>query len=447
MPAANRREFLQQSSAGMAALSTIAYAGFAAAESREKMSVAVIGPGGMGMSHLKNLVKNPRVQVTHVCEVDAKRLAGAAQVVEEAYGKPPHVVSDMRQVFDDQHVKAVWIATPDHWHAPATILACAADKHVYVEKPCSHNLREGRLMIEAARKYKKVVQQGTQSRSTAHVIEAMKRLQEGAIGKILVSKAWNSQMRGNIGHSKPGTPPDDLKYDLWLGPAPETPYRKNMLPGRWRWWYDFGTGDMGNDGVHDLDIARWGLGVTTHPSTITASGAKLFFDDDQQFPDTQYVVFDYPGDGKFGDRRQLVYEQRIWSPYVQEGHENGNAYYGTEGMMIFGKKLGYQLYGRRNKLIEAVPATKDVDLVAHHNNFLDCIESGEKPNADIEIGYLSTSLCHLGNIASRVGRVVRFDPQTEQIQRDAEANALLHRKYRDGHWAVPAGASQAAPVS
>ena len=439
MSASNRREFLQQSTAGAAAISTVAWAGFAAAESTEKLAVAVIGPGGMGLGHLKKLVENPRVEVTHVCEVDSKRMAGAVKVVQDKYGKPPEAVTDMRKVFDDKRVAAVWIATPDHWHAPATILACAAGKHVYVEKPCSHNLREGRLMVEAARKHNRVVQQGTQSRSTPHVIAAMNALQSGKIGKILVSKAWNSQIRGNIGHSKPGVPvPEGLDYDMWLGPTPETPYRKNLLPGRWRWWYAFGTGDMGNDGVHDLDIARWGLGVTTHPSTITASGGKFFFDDDQQFPDTQYVVFDYPGDGRFGERRQLVYEQRIWSPYVQEGHENGNAYYGTEGMMIFGKKLGYKLYGRRNKLLEEVPA-QDVDLVAHHNNFLDCIQSGAKPNADIEIGYLSTSLCHLGNIATRVGRVIRFDPQSEQIKEDAEANELLHRQYRTGHWAVPSG--------
>lgn len=439
MPSANRRDFLQTSAAGAAALSTVAWAGIAQAAPPEKIPVALIGPGGMGNAHLATLLKNPRVQLTHICDVDSKRLAAAVKVAELAYGTAPQAVTDMRQIFDDKNVVAVWNATPDHWHAPATILACAAGKHVYVEKPCSHNLREGRLMIEAARKYKRVVQQGTQSRSTAHVMHAMQRLKAGAIGNILVSKAWNSQMRGNIGHSKPGmAPPDYLNYDLWLGPAPETPYRKNMLPGRWRWWQAFGTGDMGNDGVHDLDIARWGLGVTTHPSKITATGDKLFFDDDQQFPDTQYAVFEYPGDGAIGHKRQLVYEQRIWSPYVQEGHENGNAYYGTEGMMIFGKKLGYKLYGRRNKLIEEVPAT-EVDLLAHHNNFLDCIASGERPNADIEIGFLSTSLCHLGNIASRVGRVLHFDPQTEHITGDTEADALLRREYRPGHWAVPSG--------
>ena len=260
----------------------------------------------------------------------------------------------MRHVLDDKSVDAVWIATPDHWHAPATILACDAGKHVYVEKPCSHNIREGRLMIEAARRNKRVVQVGTQSRSTAHVRQAMEKLHAGAIGDVLVSKAWNSQLRRSIGHAQPSDPPSTLDYDLWTGPAPLVPYQANLLPGIWRWWYDFGCGDMGNDGVHDIDIACWGLGVDTHPSSIVALGGKYFFDDDQQFPDTQYVVFEYPGDGKVGHKRQLIFEQRIWSPYVQEGYENGNAFYGTKGMMLLGKRGGYKIFGPRNKLIEEV---------------------------------------------------------------------------------------------
>ena len=335
-------------------------------------------------------------------------------------------------------MQAVWIATPDHWHAPVAILAADAGKHVYVEKPCSHNLREGRLMIEAARRNKIVMQVGTQSRSTAHVMQAMKRLQEGAVGKVLAAKAWNSQRRGNIGHSQPSEPPKHLDYDLWLGPAPHVPYQRNLLHGIWRWWYAFGVGDIGNDGVHDIDLARWGLGVTEHPATITALGGKYFFDDDQQWPDTQYVVYEYPGDGHVGQKRQLVFEQRTWSPYVQEGLENGNAFYGTEGMMILGKYGGYQLYGPRNKPIEQVKAASP-DLRAHHDNFLACIRDGSRPNADIEINHLSTSLCHLGNIATRVGRVIHFDPREEKILRDEEAAGMLRRTYREGHWAVPRG--------
>jgi predicted dehydrogenase len=339
-------------------------------------------------------------------------------------------------VLDDGSVEAVWIATPDHWHGPATILACDAGKHVYVEKPCCHNIREGRLMIEAARRNKKVVQVGTQSRSTAHVQKAMARLREGAIGDVLVSKAWNSQKRGSIGHAQPTEPPSTLDFDLWVGPAPMVPFQANMLPSIWRWWYAFGAGDMGNDGVHDIDLALWGLGAKTHPSSIVALGGKYFFDDDQQFPDTQYVVFEYPGDGSVGQRRQLIFEQRIWSQYTQEGFENGNAFYGTEGMMLLGKKGGYKIFGPRNKLVEEFTGGEP-DLAAHHQNFFDCIASGERPNADIEINHYSSALCHLGNIATRAGGKVEFDPDSEKAVGNPAAEKLVRREYREGHWAVP----------
>lgn len=293
-------------------------------------------------------------------------------------------------------------------------------------------------MIEAARRNKVVMQVGTQSRSTPHVIRAIGRLREGAIGKVLVAKAWNSQRRGNIGHAKPSQPPAHLDFDLWLGPAPCISYQRNMLHAIWRWWHAFGVGDIGNDGVHDIDLARWGLGVAGHPSTITALGGKYFFDDDQQWPDTQYVVYEYPGDGRVGQKRQLVFEQRTWSPYVQEGLENGDAFYGTDGMMILGKSGGYHLFGPRNKLIEHVKAGSP-DLAAHHDDFLSCIRSGGTPHADIEINHLSTALCHLANIATRVGRVVRFDPAAEKVLGDPEAAAMLRRDYRPGHWAAPKG--------
>jgi predicted dehydrogenase len=228
-----------------------------------------------------------------------------------------------------------------------------------------------------------------------------------------------------------------LDFDLWLGPAPVCQYRANMLHSIWRWWYDFGAGDIGNDGVHDIDLARWGLGADVQPNTIAALGGKYFFDDDQQWPDTQYVVFEYAGDGQKTKTKQLIFEQRIWSPYFQEGHENGNAFYGTKGVMILGKKDGWKVTLAGNKPGPSAAGT--FSLPAHHQNFLDCIRGGARPNADIEIGHLTASLCHLANIATRVGRVVRFDPQTEQIADDPDAAKLLRREYRPGHWAVPKG--------
>lgn len=436
MNSPNRRRFLQQTAGALTVTAALGMPSPSrAAGANERLVLAIIGPGGMGSNLLSSFVTFKDVEIACVCDPDSNRMAQAARSVEKSTGKAPQQQADMRRVFEDKSIDAVIIATPDHWHAPATILACEAGKHVYVEKPCSHNLREGRLMIEAARRHKRVVQTGTQSRSTAHVRRAIELLHDGAIGEVLVAKAWNSQLRGNIGKAKPGNPPSHLDYDLWVGPAPMAPYRSNLLPSTWRWWHAFGTGDMGNDGVHDIDIARWGLGVTTHPTRISAMGGKYFFDDDQQFPDTQYVCFEYANAGLGGRPKQFIFEQRIWSPYVQEGHENGNAFYGAKGMLVLGKGKGWELFGPRNESREKMSGRPDGS--AHHRNFLDCIKDGRPPNADIEIGHLSASLCHLGNIATRVGRVLHFDPDNERMLDDEEAGRLLRREYRAGHWAAP----------
>lgn len=290
-------------------------------------------------------------------------------------------------------------------------------------------------MVEAARRNRRVVQVGTQSRSARHVLQAMERLRQGAIGEVLAARVWNSQLRGNIGKLKPTDPPPHLDYDLWLGPAPFVPYQPNFLPSSWRWFYAFGVGDIGNDGVHDLDLACWGLDVNTHPNRIAALGGKHFFDDDQQFPDTQCVVYEYSGAGR--PKQQLIFEQRLWSPYVQEGHENGMAFYGAKGMMVLGKHSGWVLYGPRN--VESERVEGQLESAPHHRNFLDCVKSGQPPNADILIGHLTAAVCHLGNIATRVGRTLTFDPQSERIVADDQANGLLRRAYRQDHWAVPKG--------
>ena len=432
-----RRQFIKSSSASISALATVHLtSGLRAASPNDKVSLGIIGPGGMGRNHIGNLNKRKDVHIAFVCDPDSNHQAKAANMIESGTGIKPKQLGDMREMLEVKSVDAVFIATPDHWHAPAAILAAEAGKHVYVEKPCSHNVREGRLMIEAARRNRRVMQVGTQSRSTRHVQRAMELLHNGAIGRVLVAKAWNSQKRSSIGKAKPGAPPAHLDFDTWLGPTPKVSYQSNMLHGIWRWWHAFGTGDMGNDGVHDLDIARWGLGVTTHPSRIAALGGKYFFDDDQQFPDTQNVLFEYEPNTEGGRPRQLIFEQRIWAPYFEQGYENGDAFYGTDGLMLLGKHGGWKLFGPRNKLREQMSGSPD--LRAHHDDFFRCIREGSTPNADIEIGHLSSSLCHLGNIATRVGRVLEFDPKREQIIGDDEANALVTRKYSD-HWGRPNG--------
>ena len=437
----SRRRFLGSSAGFVTAATLAAAAKLGAAAQNSPLNVAVIGPGGMGTAHLRLLAARKDVRITHVCDVDANRLAAAAKHVEQNGGSPK-AVKDLRQVLDDKSVEAVWIATPDHWHSPASILAVEAGKHVYVEKPVSHNIREGRLLLDAARKHNRVVQVGTQSRTSAHCMRAIEIIRSGEIGEVLVAKAWNSQLRGNIGRQQPSDPPAHLDFDLWLGPAPLRKYQSNLLHGVWRWWYDFGAGDIGNDGVHDIDVARWGLGVKYQPDTIAALGSKFYFDDDQQFPDTQYCVFEWngaggQGDGKPGTRRQLIFEQRIWSPYVQDGYENGAAFYGTKGVLILGHSIGFQVFGARNKPGEK--GTGQADLPAHHQNFIDCIRSGGRPTADIEEGHLSASLVHLANIACRTSRTLQFDAKGETIHGDDEAAKLVRRTYRDGHWAVPKG--------
>lgn len=434
----SRRTFLKETGLGIAAVAATGATAHAA-KANERIVIGLIGPGGMGSNHLKNLVKRKDVEVAYVCDVDSDRLARAGKIVKDATGKPAKAVGDLRKVLEDPRVDAVFIATPDHWHAPAAILALDAGKHVYVEKPCCHNIREGRLMADAVKRSGKLLQVGTQTRSTEFVQDAMKRIHEGAIGEVLVAKAWNSQRRGSIGKSKPTPPPNNLDFDTWTGPAPRVEYRSNMLPGIWRWWHNFGCGDIGNDGVHDIDVALWGLGATTHPSTVTCLGGKYFFDDDQQFPDTQYAVFEYPSEGKpSGRKKQLIFEQRIWSPYRQEDYENGAAFYGTKGMMIVGHTVGWKLYGARNKLLAQRKGR--ADLLAHHSNFFDCIRGDQKRlNADIHAGHRAAAIVHLANIAARTGEVLHFDPQAEKITNNETANALVRRQYHNGHWSVPKG--------
>lgn len=428
----NRREFVQTGAA--VGLAAVAHATAGANSDAKTLGLALIGCGGQGTNLLRSFSRQANTRIVAVCDPDTAR-ARQAEEVATAAGHKPNVFSDLRQALENDAVNAVIVATPDHWHGPATLLALAAGKHVYVEKPCAHNVREGRMMTDTARLQKRVVQVGTQSRSMSHVRQAMQRLRDGAIGDVLVAKAWNSQQRADIGRAQPSNPPPQFDYDTWVGPAPFVPFQANRHHYTWHWWYDFGTGDMGNDGVHELDIARWGLGVNQLPHTVSALGGKLFFQDDQQFPDTQYVAFEFQKSGQGERARQLIYEQRIWSPYKQEGFENGNAFYGTKGMLLLGKNDGWQLFGTNNQLREKMGLSKD--NAEHHRDFLDAIRNQTTPHADIREGHLSAALCHLGNIATRLGRTLRLDPAQEKILDDPLAQAWMGRTYRAGHWATP----------
>lgn len=430
-----RRTFLSQAAAQAAGAVAVSAVQAAHRQANDQLVFGLIGCGGRGIHDADNLLRQENVAIAHICDLDQARLAAAA---EHFASHAPRATSDLRVMLDDPAVHAVIIATPNHWHSPAGILACQAKKHVYVEKPCSHNVREGRLFVEAARRNQCLVQHGTQVRSTATIQQAVQLLRDGMIGNVMAAKAWNIQRRRSIGHVQPSDPPPNFDYDTWVGPATMVPFRSNCHHGSYNWFYHFGSGDFGNDGVHDIDYARWGLGVETHPARIAGLGGKYQFDDDQQYPDTQQVTFVYPGDGAVGQQRMLIYEQRLWSTNYPYNTDSGAEFYGTGGQMFVSRRGKLQVLNDRNERVPVdVPLMAQDDL-AHVANFVEAIRHGVPLNAEIEIGHLTASLCHLGNISTRLGRALEFDPIHERIQGDEEADRLLRREYRP-HWGTPAG--------
>ena len=414
----DRREFLKRSAATAfvtAATSSVARS----AGPNEKLRVGVIGVGGQGKNHVKNWRSHDDVMLTYVCDVDETRLAEAAKLAPEA-----NPVADLRRILDDDSIDAVSIATPDHWHTPAALLAMDAGKHVYVEKPCSHNIREGRMLVEAQRRTGRVVQHGTQTRSSEGHQAAIQMLREGVIGEVVVARAWDVQFRKPIGHAQPSDPPAGFDYDTWVGPAPMLPFQTNRHHYTWHWWYDFGTGDAGNDGVHELDIARWGLGVETQPSRVAGLGGKYVHDDDQQFPDTMTTVFEYPG----SQPKQLIFELRLWSTNYPDNVDNGVEFLGTEGRMLISKRGKFAVYeGRNRRSGKEVSGSLGAAVADHQRNFIEAIRGQAEARADATTAHLSASLAHLANVATRLGRSLDFDPETEQVADDAEAAALLGR--------------------
>ena len=430
----NRREFLARSSTAVAATVLAIRRARGATPAGDRLVVGLIGCGGRGV-HDAGLFKNtPGVELAYVCDVDeGRRLAAAKSLGIDA----ARAVPDLRQILDEKMIDAVIVATPDHWHSPASILACNAGKHVYVEKPISHNIRESRLLVDSAARNHALVQHGTQCRSTGMMIEAVKLLRDGLIGDVLAAKCWNVQRRSSIGHGENTNPPAELDYDNWVGPAPMIPYRTNRVHNRWTMWYHFGGGDMANDGVHDLDYTRWGLGVDRHPVKVSALGGKLQFDDDSEFPDTQQVTFEYAGEVA-GRPRLLVYEQRLWSSNYPHNVDSGAEFYGTKGQMFLSRRGKIEVRDEGNAPVAIEVQPEGQNDVAHVQNFVDAIRGTANLNADALTGHLSTSLCHLGNLATRFGRTLAFDPDQERIIGDDEANALVRREYRD-HWGTPQG--------
>jgi predicted dehydrogenase len=428
----NRRHFIMGGPTVAAA--SLLRTGSTTQANERRIRVAVIGCGNQGGSHIRSLGTLANVEIAYLCDVDSQRLAKAVSQVGGAQG-----VSDLRKVLDDSSVDAVTIATPDHWHAPAALLALEAGKHVYVEKPWAHNVRESQMLLKAARRQDRVVAHGTQSRSSPGIQSAIHMLHEGVIGEVLTARCWNWQLRKNIGHAAPSQPPPDVDYDTWVGPAEMLPFQANRFHYDWHWWYNFGCGDLGNDGIHELDLALWGLGVDTHPATVTAGGGKYYFDDDQQFPDTQQIIFEYPGDGRVGSRKMLVYEQRLWSTNYPFNVDSGVEFHGAEGRMLLSKRGKFEVLGQRNARLDLAPkADVKVSVMENQQNWINCILSGGSPHANINTAHRAVLAVHLGNIATRLGRTLRFDPAGERLLGDEEASQMLGRAYRrGGHWSVP----------
>ncbi|HZS04262.1 MAG TPA: Gfo/Idh/MocA family oxidoreductase [Blastocatellia bacterium] len=428
-----RRDFIK-TTAGAAALGTLGFnVTKYAASPNGTVRVAVVGLHGQGKAHTSSYLKMQDVEIAALCDVDDAQFAGHLKSIEAA-GKPkPKIFKDIRKLLEDKEIDAVSIATPNHWHSLMGVWACQAGKDVYLEKPCSQSYWEGRKLVEAARKYNRIVQHGTNSRSGVAIREAMQKMQqEGVIGDIYMSRGLCFKWRDTIGKKPDGPVPDGVDYDLWLGPAPKRPFNPNRFHYNWHWNWDYGNGDIGNQGIHEMDIARWGLGVTL-PTKVHSMGGHFMFDDDQVTPNTMVSTFEFDKDGK---KVILVFEVRHWMTNHEAGISEGGRDSNTIGNIFYGSKgyLAIEGYGQYKTFLgrEQQPGPEKKAAGNNWANFIQVVKSRkrEEQNADIEEGHLSSALVHLANISYRTGRSLNFDPKTEQIIGDKEANAMLRRNYR-----------------
>ena len=431
----NRRSFVKSTAAAGAAFAAGSYfvSHSPAQEKRsanERVSVAIMGANGRGGQLAKSFLAQTNTEIGYICDVDERVIDRMTTQVSKSQERKPTGVGDFRKALDDKNIDVLVVAAPNHWHAPATILGCSAGKHVYCEKPACHNPREGELAVAAARKNNRVVQLGTQRRSFPAIKEAVERMHNGDLGPVHYARSWYNNNRPSIGHGKPAAPPSWLNWELWQGPAPDRPYKSNgegktndvYVHYNWHWHWHWGNGELGNNGIHGLDVVRWGLGVD-YPIRVVAGGGKYRHDDDQETPDTHTVTFNFPG------KKTILWEGLSWSPYGPEKNGFGMSFHGEKGTIIVDGS-GYKMYDLQNKEIGGKSGGGSER--EHIANFLDCIKTGKRPNADIEEGHKSTLLCHLGNIAYRVNRVLTCSEKDGHIQNDPDAMKLWSREYRPG---------------
>lgn len=417
-----RRSFIQKS-AGAAALLTmptiIPARAFGAAD---RVRVAVLGVNGRGKSHIEGFSDLEDVEVACLCDPDLNVLRKQAAAFEEKYGRKVAQQQDLRKVFEDKTIDAVSIATPNHWHALATIWACQAGKDVYVEKPGSHNIYEGRKMVEAAAKYDRIVQHGVQLRSSVAVQEAIQHLRNGLIGNVYMARGLVFRWRDDIGKKGTEPVPEGLDYDLWTGPAAMVPFSRDHVHYNWHWQWNWGNGDVGNQGTHETDLCMWGLNVGL-PEKITSAGGKFLFDDAKETPEVLCSTYYYPKEKKF-----IEFEVRPWITNAENGAEVGNIFYGSDGYLVVYNYDRYESFLGRKK----EPGPKNRAGGDHFLNFIQAVRAHDKKilNAPVETAHLSSALAHLGNIAYRTGRTITFDPATETIIGDTEASKLLTRPPR-----------------
>jgi predicted dehydrogenase len=436
----NRRNFLKTSSTAVFGVALAKYIGSPAKAQppggNERIRVAVIGTNGRGAAHIDCLAGLPGVDLAYICDVDDRAISKGVKAVGSRQASPPKGAKDFRKILEDKSLDAVTIATPDHWHAPMALLALAAGKHVYLEKPCSHNPYEGELLIQSVTKHKRVLQMGNQRRSFPNMQQAMEELRGGAIGRTYFARAWYDNKRASIGHGKPAPVPAWLDYELWQGPAPRRPYHDNVIHYNWHWFWNWGTGEALNNGTHEVDVCRWALGVNW-PARVTSNGGRYQFQDDWETPDTQVIGLDYT------EGKTISWEGRSCNIFPVEGLERGSLIYGTEGVALLDGN-SYTIFDKNRKKVKEVKGNANVDPTnimsatgveldqLHFKNFLECIRTGKKPNSPIEQGHISVATLHLGNVAWRVGRELHLDTTNGHIKDDKDAMKLWRRQYEPG---------------
>lgn len=420
----SRRGFV--AATALTSLASGLHAGSANASGKSSQDKVVVGVMGLsrGMSLAKTFTDLPNVEVKYLCETDTNRLNAARKSFESLVDHEIVTTGDFRDILSDPDVDALVCAAPNHWHAPAAIMACNAGKHCYVEKPCSHNPWEGEMVVAAARKNNRCVQMGSQRRSAEKIVEAMKLLHEGRIGRVYYSRSWYANARGPIGTGQVIDVPPHIDYELWQGPAPRKPFTSNRLPYHWHWVWHYGNGELGNNGVHSIDLSRWGLQVD-YPTRVVSSGGRYRFDDDQETADTHMVSF------QFEDDRQIIWECLSCNRQGMDGSSFGVSFHGEDGSMKL-DSWGYSLFDAKGKQQETVEGARSDE--AHIANFVAAIRANDPLilNAEIEIGHKSTLLCHLGNIAHRTGDTINCDPSNGHIIDNPTAEKLWKRNYEPG---------------